>query len=152
MALLRAISNCFVRSTVWSNYFTAFFDLGIRLYIAQIFFKSGYVKIQSMATTVMLFENEYEVPLLPSEWAAYLGTGAELALPVLIALGLGARLPAVALFVFNVVAAFSYPYLWTDRGWCAMKDHIFWGFLIAMMWFHGPGKLSLDYLLVRKAT
>ena len=152
MALLRSISNCFTKSTTWSNYFTGVFDLGIRLYIAQIFFKSGYVKIQSMSTTLMLFEHEYKVPIIPSDWAAYLGTGAEIALPALIALGLGARLPALALFGFNLVAAYSYPFLWTDSGWCAMKDHIFWGFLIAMMVFHGPGKLSLDYILIRKNT
>ena len=43
-------------------------------------------------------------PVLPPHLAAYLGTGAELVLPVLLALGIGTRFAAIALFVFNIVA------------------------------------------------
>jgi putative oxidoreductase len=55
-----------------------------------------------------LFENEYQVPLIPWELAAYLGTATELILPVFLILGLATRLMAVKLFVFNVVAVVSY--------------------------------------------
>ncbi len=63
-------------------------DLGLRVYVAHIFFKSGLVKLQSRDSTLALFEYEYAVPLLPPDIAAYLGTAAELALPALVALGL----------------------------------------------------------------
>jgi putative oxidoreductase len=63
----------------------------------------------------------------------------------LLALGLGGRWVALALFVFNIVAATSYP----DISEAGIKDHILWGVLLAVVFFHGPGKLSIDYLLQR---
>jgi len=121
------------------------FDLAIRLYLANVFFKSGLVKIQSWQTTLSLFEYEYAVPLLPPTVAAYLGTAAELVLPVFLALGLAGRLAALALFAFNLVAVTSYP----DISEAGVKDHVLWGWLIAVAFFHGPGKLSLDRVIGR---
>ena len=120
-------------------------DLAIRLYVANVFFKSGLTKIQSWDTTLALFENEYAVPLLPPEVAAYLGTATELIVPVFLALGLGGRVAALVLFVFNAVAATSYP----DISEAGIRDHVFWGFMLAVTFFHGPGKLSLDALISR---
>ena len=60
-------------------------DLLIRLWIANIFWKAGTVKIASWDSTLYLFEYEYQVPLIPPEIAAYLGTGVELSMPVLLA-------------------------------------------------------------------
>lgn len=84
-------------------------DLGIRLWVANVFWKSGLTKIASWDTTLALFENEYDVPLLSPDVAALLGTGAELLLPVLLVFGLGTRFAAAALFLFNIVAVISYP-------------------------------------------
>ncbi len=122
------------------------FDLGIRLFVANVFFSAGLVKIASWSTTLALFENEYAVPLLPSNVAAYMGTAAELGLPVLLALGLGTRFAAAALFVFNIIAVISYP----DLGEVGLKDHQYWGLLLLVTLFHGPGKLSLDHLIRRR--
>jgi putative oxidoreductase len=118
----------------------AAFALAVRLYVACVFFMSGLTKIRDWNITLALFENEYHVPLLPSAWAAGLGTSAELALPVLLALGLGSRAAAIALFVFNIVAVVSYPEL-SDAG---LKDHMLWGALMLVTFFYGPGRLSLD--------
>ena len=120
-------------------------DLIIRLWVANVFFKSGLVKLQSFDTTILLFENEYSVPLLSPTLAAYLGTGAELILPVFLALGLGGRLAAGALFIFNIIAVISYP----DLHAAGLRDHYVWGIMLLMPLLHGPGKLSLDYLLGR---
>lgn len=121
-------------------------DLGIRLLVASVFFQSGLVKITSWDTTLALFENEYMVALLPPALAAYLGTAAELLLPIPLVLGLGARLTALALFVFNIVAVLSYP----DLSEVGLKDHQYWGLLLLVTLLHGPGKLSLDHLIRRK--
>ncbi|HEU0204591.1 MAG TPA: DoxX family protein, partial [Burkholderiaceae bacterium] len=102
-------------------------------------------KIQSWDTTLLLFENEYQVPFLSPETAALLGTGAELVLPVLLALGLGSRFAAFALFVFNIVAVISYPEL---EG-IGIEQHQVWGILLLVTLLHGPGKLSLDALIGR---
>ena len=121
-------------------------NLGLRLYLAEVFFTSGMTKIQSWDTTLMLFEYEYSVPFLSPAMAAYLGTGAELILPVLLLLGLGGRFAAIALFIFNIVAVISYPTL-NDAGkvW-----HYLWGLAFVLPILYGPGKLSIDHILRKK--
>jgi len=124
------------------------FALVIRLYVAKVFFASGLVKLSNWNSTLALFENEYHVPLLPPHLAAYMGAGAELLLPVLLALGLGTRFSAIALFVFNIVAVISYPDL-SDAG---IKDHMLWGALLLVTLVYGPGKLALDRWFERNDT
>jgi putative oxidoreductase len=120
-------------------------DLGVRLFVAGVFFQSGLTKIANWDSTVSLFENEYAVPLLSPEVAAFAGTGVELVFPVLLALGLGSRFAAFVLSVFNVVAVLSYP----DLGAAGLRDHQTWGLLLLVTLLHGPGALSLDRLLGR---
>jgi putative oxidoreductase len=131
---------------VLEDYLAPVLDLVIRFWVAKVFFMSGLTKIQSWSTTVALFENEYNVPLLPPELAAYMGTAAELVFPVLLVLGLGGRLFAAALFVFNIIAVISYP----DLGEVGLKDHQYWGLLLLVTLMHGPGKLSVDHLIRRR--
>ena len=123
-------------------------DLAVRLWVAPVFFKAGLVKLQSWETTLLLFEYEYQVPLLSPEAAAYLGTGAELVLPVLLALGLAGRFAALALFIFNVVAVISYPAL----NGAGLDQHYVWGILLLVTVARGPGALSLDRLIPLAAS
>ncbi|MEK7736283.1 MAG: DoxX family protein [Pseudomonadota bacterium] len=127
------------------RWLTPLFDLAIRLYVASVFLRSGWLKISDWDSTLVLFQYEYQVPGLPSEVAAILGTGGELGLPVLLGLGLAGRFAAAGLFVVNLVAVLSYPDL-SDLG---RADHLLWGFLLLAGFFHGPGRLSLDYWLKR---
>ncbi|MCK5649600.1 MAG: DoxX family protein [Gammaproteobacteria bacterium] len=124
------------------------FGLGIRLYLFNIFFSSGWTKIQSWETTKMLFAYEYNVPLLNPEFAAWMGTAAELTLPVLLLIGIFSRPAALALFAFNAIAALSYP----DISPAGTVDHIMWGVMSAAIFFHGAGKLSLDHLVLNKVS
>lgn len=120
--------------------------LALRLWVAWIFFRSGLTKIQSWDTTLMLFQYEYQVPLLSPALAAQLGTAAELVLPVLLAVGLGGRFAAFALFVFNIIAVLSYPSLnEIGKVW-----HYAWGIALLLPTLYGPGWLSLDHLLRRR--
>ena len=128
------------------NYCAPALDLGVRLWVANVFWKSGLTKIASWDSTVQLFTHEYQVPLLSPETAALLATSAELVFPVLLVLGLGARVSAAALFVFNIVAVISYPEL-NEVG---VKDHVYWGILLLVTLLHGPGKLSVDHLIRRR--
>ena len=123
-------------------------DLIARLAVAHVFWQSGVNKFQSWDSTLMLFEYEYAVPLISPGLAAYLGTAAELGLPVLLALGLAGRFAALGLFLFNIVAVISYPDL-SDSG---RQFHILWGIILAMVMTHGPGWLSLDTLIRRQWT
>jgi putative oxidoreductase len=122
---------------------TPAFDLAIRLYVANVFFKSGLTKIQDWRSTVALFQYEYQVPVLPPELAAVMGTAGELGLSVLLALGLAGRFGAAGLSVMNVVAVIAYADL-SDLG---RQDHLLWGALLLVTLLHGPGRWSLDYWL-----
>lgn len=118
-----------------------------RLWIANVFFKSGLTKIDDWDTTLLLFTEEYHVPLLPPAIAALLATAGELGLSALLALGLGARFAAAGLFILNAVAVISYPGL-TEA---TREFHYYWGMLIATVLAFGPGPLSVDAWLRRWA-
>lgn len=119
------------------------FLLGLRVYVANVFFKSGLTKIQDFSSTVALFENEYKVPIISPTLAALSGTAAELILPALLVVGLASRPTALALFVFNIVAVVSYP----DISESGIKDHVLWGTMILVVVFFGAGRLSIDHWL-----
>jgi len=129
---------------------TPIVDLLARIWVAKIFFMSGLTKLQSWESTLALFQYEYHVPFLSDTLAAYIGTYAELILPVLLVLGLGGRISIFSFFVYNAVAAWSYPHLWTPEGALGLDQHINWGLLLAMLMCHGSGKLSLDYLIWKR--
>ncbi len=114
-----------------------------RLYVAQVFFLAGLTKLRDWETTLFLFTDEYKVPLLPPAVAAVLGTGGELVLPVLLALGLCGRLGALGLSVVNVVAVVSL----SEIAPAALQQHMLWGALLAGVAIYGPGPWSLDRFL-----
>ena len=117
--------------------------LSARLYVAQVFFLSGLTKLRDWGTTVALFTDEYQVPLLSPPLAAFMGTSGELVLPVLLVLGLGGRLAALGLFVVNAVAVIAL----ADIPPAALQQHILWGALLAGLAVYGPGTWSLDRVL-----
>jgi len=127
---------------------TDLLDLGIRLYVARVFFLSGLTKIRDWDITVALFEDEYHVPLLPPELAALAGTAGELAFPVLLAIGLGSRFAALGLALVNVMAVVSYWHVLKDAE-PALAQHVFWGVLLLVTLLHGPGRLAVDAWLHR---
>lgn len=119
------------------------FDLAVRLYLAQIFWKGGMVKLSSWMSTVMLFTMVYDVPVLPPEVAAYLATAIELGGSLLLAIGLAGRWAALSLFSLNIVASISYGQL----SEAALQEAFYWGILFLYFVLHGPGLLSVDALL-----
>jgi putative oxidoreductase len=117
-----------------------------RFYVAQVFFLSGLTKLRDWSITLALFQDEYKVPWLPPEMAAVMGTAGELALPVLLVLGLGGRFAALGLSVVNVVAVMSL----AEIAPAALQQHITWGVLLAALALYGCGKWSVDGWLVSR--
>ena len=146
MKINEAALHLTARTVAGIAFLSPLLDLGLRLWVARVFWRSGMQKTSSWDSTLMLFEYEYAVPVLPFDVAAYLATGIELAVPVLLVIGLGTRLGALTLFALNYVAVISYP----DINIAGIKDHMLWGTMLAVTFFHGPGKISLDYVLQRK--
>jgi putative oxidoreductase len=115
-------------------------QLAARLFVAKVFFLAGLTKLRDWETTLLLFTEEYKVPLLPPELAAFAGTAGEIVLPVLLVLGLGGRLAALGMSVVNVVAVLSVP----EMPEPALALHVFWGSLLVGLVLWGPGRWSLD--------
>ncbi len=104
----------------------------LRLGLAWIFWNAGQVKLINWETTLIMFRDEYQVPLLPPELAA----------PVLLVLGLLTRPTVLVLFGMTaVIQIFVYPEAW--------PTHLQWLSMMLVLFSRGAGKLSLDYLLWR---
>lgn len=118
-----------------------------RFAIADVFWRSGQTKVEGFFhikdNTFFLFSEEYKVPLLPPDLAAYLATIAEHVFPILLIVGLTSRLSALGLILMTaVIQLFVYP-----DGW---PDHILWFALLLVILARGPGAISLDHLIWNK--
>jgi putative oxidoreductase len=121
----------------------ALLALPLRLALATIFWNSGMTKLANWETTISLFANDYQVPLLPPEVAAYMAASIELTTPVLLIPGLFTRLASfVLLGMTAVIEVFVYPQAW--------PTHIQWAAMLLILLCRGAGKLSLDELLWRR--
>ena len=145
-ANLRALATPAMRLTHLLEALQPLALLAARLYVAKVFFLSGLTKLRDWDTTLALFENEYQVPVLSPALAAALGTAGEVALPMLLVLGLATRFGAFGLFFVNAVAVIALPEV-TDA---ALQQHVFWGSLLVGIVLWGPGRWSLDRWLVRR--
>ncbi|PPQ39522.1 DoxX family protein [Rhodopila globiformis] len=119
--------------------------LPLRLAIATVFWNSGMTKLADWNTALALFTDEYHVPLLPPEVAAYLSATIELTAPPLLVMGLLTRPVAfVLLGMTTVIEVFVYPEAW--------PTHIQWAAMLLVLLFRGAGSLSLDHLVYRRVA
>jgi putative oxidoreductase len=127
--------------------------LGTRWYVGWQFTKSGWLKYTSWDTTLALFRDEYHVPFLSPEVAAVMGTCGELGFPILLYLGLFSRLGALGTLFVNIMAVVSYRQVLLAEGFeAALGNHILWGYMLLVVLVFGPGRISLDYWLERRAA
>ena len=87
---------------------------------------------------------------LSSPVYAGLTIGAELILSILLILGLGGRIMIFIFFIFNIVLAYNYNFIWTPEGSTTINQQIAWGLLLMLLMLHGPGKMSIDYWLHKR--
>lgn len=117
--------------------------LALRVFPAMVFLQSGRTKVEGFGikeSTWFLFEHEYALPLIPSDWAAVMATVAEHVLPVLMILGLMTRLSALGLLAMTaVIQIFVYPGAWITHG--------LWAAALLAVIVHGPGRWSIDRAL-----
>ena len=117
-------------------------QLLMRFSIFWVFWRSGMLKAANMEQAIELFRDEYKLPILPPEIAAYLGTAVELGAPCLILLGLFTRLAALPLIGLTLTIQFLV--YWNDY-----PSHLLWLAILAFILTRGPGPYSLDALLFR---
>ena len=118
-------------------------QLLFRFGVGLVFWRSAQSKLASWDTTLLLFREEYKVPVLPPEFTAYLATVVELTAPILLTLGLATRLGAAALLGMTlVIQIFVYPQ--------SYPDHLLWAGPLLYLVIRGPGVVSLDHLIRRR--
>jgi NADH dehydrogenase/putative oxidoreductase len=115
-------------------------DLVIRVWLAQIFFVSGVLKVSNWDNALLLAATEYPVKWLDPVVAAWLGAATELGGAVLLAVGLATRLAAIPMLLLAVVIQTAYRQLDT---------HLFWAALFLWYAVRGAGTLSLDHAVAR---
>lgn len=118
-------------------------QFGARVFPAVVFWQSARTKVEGFSikdSTYFLFEHVYALPLIPPAPAAVLATVAEHVLPVLLILGLFARVSALGLLIMTaVIQLFVFPGAWVTHG--------LWAVALLVTLAQGPGRLSLDHLL-----
>lgn len=126
-----------------------------RFSLAATFWQSGQSKVEGLAInivqgeltlgwprldegTVDLFRDEYRLPLLNPECAAYLATLAEHVLPLMLLFGFLTRWAALGLLLMTLtIQLLVYPSAWMVHG--------LWATGLMFLMVHGPGCLSLDF-------
>jgi len=141
MNLMLRLARVYYAAAHLPEYLAPALDLGLRLFLANVFFKSGLTKIASWDSTLYLFSDVYQVPLLSPQVAAFLATGAELGLPVLLVLGLFGRFAAAGLFILNLVAVISYYSGLSEAG---LNQHLYWGILLTVLLVAHRSAWSVD--------
>lgn len=125
-----------------------------RFSIAAVFWKSGQTKIEGFAidivngeftlgwprlsdNAVALFADEYRLPVLSPQLAAWMAAFGEHLFPLLLLVGLSTRFSALALLgMTTVIQVFVYP--------DAYPTHGVWAAVLLYLMAHGPGKISVD--------
>ncbi|NPU14276.1 DoxX family protein [Bradyrhizobium sp. 83002] len=128
----------------------SFVQLVTRVALAVPFWRSGILKWDSFLklsdTAVTLFSDEFMLHLpggpyhfpMPTVMAFLSGCG-EVALPVLLVLGLGTRFAALGLLVMTCIVELTVP-----DGW---PIHLTWAAMALTLIAYGGGRLSLDHVL-----
>ena len=123
-----------------------FLVLAARLSLAAFFIRAGQTKLDGFdlsSGAQYLFQEEYKVPLLPWDVAAWMAIAAEHIFPILLIVGLATRLSALGLLgMALIIQFFVYPGSW--------PDHLMWATLLMLIIARGPGAFSLDNLFNKK--
>jgi putative oxidoreductase len=125
-------------------------QLALRFGLAAPFWMSGVRKwdgfLQLSDTAVLLFTEEFKLHLPGGPYdfpapavTAFLAGAAEIALPVLLVLGIGTRFAAFGLLIMTLVVQLTVP-----GGW---PIHLTWAAMALAIMAGGAGKLSIDAAL-----
>ena len=128
-------------------------QIALRIALAVPFYRSGLTKwdgfLQLSDTAVYLFEAEFKLHILGATIdypvpavTAFMAGVAEIALPVLLVLGLGTRFAAFGLLVMTAIIQLTIP-----DGWA--NFHLPWAAMALALVVWGGGRFSLDHLATR---
>lgn len=135
--------------------------LALRLVMARVFFLDGQTRIEGprVPLSVSDFDLSVVLPLhvkaetftafltqipplpLPPVLAAYLVSGAEFILPIMLVLGLATRFAALGLLVMTALLQI---YVMPEALW---STHAYWAAILLVLLSRGPGQISADHII-----
>src|SRR5882762_205604 len=115
-------------------------ELVIRLWLAQIYFVSGVLKLTHWDTALYLATHEYPVSWLSAGSAATIGVSIEVIGGALLAAGFMTRYAAAPMLALALVAQFAY---------LPFDNQLFWAALFGWYVVCGAGPISVDSMLRR---
>lgn len=159
----RSITGTLIRGFVAACAFIpyALVALALRLVVARAFFLDGQTRVDGQPVPVNFhgFDFSFILPLqvkavaytsfltgylplpVPPGLAAYLLSGAEFLLPIMLVLGFGTRIAAFGLLAITV---FLQLYVMPQALWSL---HVYWASVILVLLSCGPGQLSIDHFI-----
>jgi putative oxidoreductase len=159
----RSITGSLVRNfvAVCSLIPYALVALALRLAIARVFFLDGQTRVDGPLVPVNLhgFDFSFVVPLqvkaetfttfltryaplpVPPVLAAYVVSGAEFVLPIMLVVGFGTRMAALGLLI---ITALIQIYVMPEALW---SQHVYWASILLVLLSCGPGQLSVDHFV-----
>jgi putative oxidoreductase len=145
MIIPKFINNIIIfyqkQTLILNNYGSDFLLLTIRIWIGLIFWKAGIIKINDFDTTIDIFTDEYMIPFFPPIFIAFMATFFEIVCSILIFLGFFTRLASIPFIIMSIVIqilVFSH------------NDHFYWIFLLSTLLIYGGGRISADYIILKK--
>lgn len=119
-----------------NKYLSSILLLSIRIIVGFVFLRSGLVKFSNVDAAILLFEYEYQVPLLNPTFAAYVSMIFEIGCGALIIGGLFTRIAALPLIIMSIVIQ-----LFVEQN----PEHITWIIMLSTLAIYSGGVLSIDY-------
>jgi putative oxidoreductase len=140
-------AQTFIRSMVPPS----FVQLVLRVALAVPFWRSGILKwsgfLQLNDTAVLLFSDEFKLHLPGGPYSfpvpelmAFMSGSVEVLAPIFLVLGLGTRFAALTLLAMTCIVELTVP-----DGW---PVHITWAAMALAIVAWGPGRLSVDQVIV----
>ncbi len=134
-------------------YLATIAQLALRLALAIPFYRSGLTKwdgfLNLSDSADALFTDEFKLHILGGQYSfpaphlmAFASGIMEILLPILLVFGLGTRLAALGLLGMTAIIQLTEP-----EGWASF--HLIWAATALAILVHGPGKISLDALIVK---
>lgn len=130
---IKKLYSCYI--AIMQQHVAPLLLLAIRIWIGLVFVRSGLTKFSNIDQAIILFEYEYQLPLLSPAFAAIMATIVELGCGFAVIGGFLTRIAVIPLIIMTLVIQFLV---------VQNPEHFYWFFLLSTLTIYGGGCISVD--------